>query len=337
MKNFIIKFILVLIICTLFFSCMSEEERYANSLKGFKVGILYGDLGNNEGGPNQYAKKGIARAIKQFGIEVVEESSTSKTDRELKLEILARETELIIGIGMEISRASRYIASKYPDKIFVMTGRAFQDENIATISFREEELGYIAGMIAAFTSKTGKIAFIGSLPNTANKNYQLGYSKGSLAITPKRKLASRIGVPEDTTKIIKYWIKDIFEKDYDVLFCATNQYRKEILELAKEYNKYVITINGDYFEEAPNNIIASIVRDFNTAVYNVIFLKAKNELKPENISTGFKEKIEYFISNNKIENFMNDELKNKIKNVEKEIIEGKIIISADKFPSTSDY
>ena len=90
---------------------------------------------------------------------------------------------VIIAWGYEFIDAIQKVAPKYPDVKFVMTcapepGTTGFPTNIASQYYREEEGGYLAGMLAASVSKTKKIAYVSGtdLPcvNAIGNGFRLG-------------------------------------------------------------------------------------------------------------------------------------------------------------------
>jgi len=73
--------------------------------------------------------------------------------------------DLIIGWGYEFLDAINKVARKYPDIHFVQTcapdeGSAGMPTNLASMYFREEEGGYLCGILAASVTKTKRVAYL---------------------------------------------------------------------------------------------------------------------------------------------------------------------------------
>ena len=78
------------------------------------------------------------------------------------------------------------IAMNNPDKYFLVVDSTITDsqgnpvtlDNVYTMTFSEQEGGFFAGMAAAFTTKTGKVAVINAMAYPSNVNYQFGFMSG---------------------------------------------------------------------------------------------------------------------------------------------------------------
>lgn len=73
-----------------------------------------------------------------------------------------------------------------PDKYFIVVDSTIQDsegnpvsaDNVYTMTFKEEEGGFFAGVAAALTSASGKVAVVNGMPFPSNVNYQFGFMSG---------------------------------------------------------------------------------------------------------------------------------------------------------------
>lgn len=78
------------------------------------------------------------------------------------------------------------VAAANPDTRFLVVdstitdaeGNAVTLDNVYTMTFSEQESGFFAGMAAAFTTKTGKVAVVNGMAYPSNVNYQFGFMSG---------------------------------------------------------------------------------------------------------------------------------------------------------------
>ena len=78
------------------------------------------------------------------------------------------------------------IAMNNPDKYFLVVdstitdsqGNAVTLDNVYTMTFSEQEGGFFAGMAAAFSTQTGKVAVVNAMAYPSNVNYQFGFMSG---------------------------------------------------------------------------------------------------------------------------------------------------------------
>lgn len=73
-----------------------------------------------------------------------------------------------------------------PDKYFIVVDNPIQDsegnpvtaDNVYTMSFKEQEGGFFAGLAAAFSTTTGKVAVVNAMPFPTNIRYEFGFVAG---------------------------------------------------------------------------------------------------------------------------------------------------------------
>ena len=58
------------------------------------------------------------------------------------------------------------MADAFPDKKYIFIDGVVEKANVASVTFAEQEAGYLAGYAAALQSKTGKVGFIGGAKNS---------------------------------------------------------------------------------------------------------------------------------------------------------------------------
>lgn len=78
------------------------------------------------------------------------------------------------------------VAAANPDTRFLVVdstitdaeGNAVTLDNVYTMTFSEQESGFFAGVAAAFTTETGKVAVVNGMAYPSNVNYQFGFMSG---------------------------------------------------------------------------------------------------------------------------------------------------------------
>ena len=106
---------------------------------------------------------------------MIDPPETSEADRDRRIESIdTRDWEkniiffadnhydVIITVGTNIGEAMVAVATEYPNISFIGVDQEFDEEyeNIATIGFPEDKAGFLAGMLAAMVSSSGKIGGI---------------------------------------------------------------------------------------------------------------------------------------------------------------------------------
>src|SRR6188472_454064 len=127
--------------------------------KAIKVGLIT-DLGQlNDNGFNEGAYNGLKRAERVLGVKGRVVESASAADYIPNMSTLAKQGyDLIIGVGFAQADAVATAADKYPDTDFAIVdvdqaSLKGKPANVVGLLFREEQVGYLTGYLAALEAK----------------------------------------------------------------------------------------------------------------------------------------------------------------------------------------
>jgi basic membrane protein A len=181
-------------------ACGGDDDNAAGTTTGgsgpeaLKV-ALNTDAGQlNDRGFNQLAYEGLKRAEKELGIEGRVVESRTASDYVPNMTTLARQGyELIIGVGFAQGDAIATAAKAFPDKKFVIidvdqSGLKGKPANVDGMLFREEQVGYLAGYLAALEAKRMPgpqvIGSVGGYKEPPVDRFIAGYQAGAKAAAP---------------------------------------------------------------------------------------------------------------------------------------------------------
>jgi basic membrane protein A len=163
-----------------------------------KVGLIT-DIGQlNDHGFNELAYKGLKRAERELGIKGRVLESKSAADYVPNMSTLARQGfDLVIGVGFAQGDAIASAAKKFPDTKFAIVdvdqaSLKGKPANVEGLLFREQEVGYIVGYLAALTAKrdgADAISAVGGFKEPPVDRYIAGYRAGADAAVPGTKVA----------------------------------------------------------------------------------------------------------------------------------------------------
>jgi len=158
-----------------------------------KVGLIT-DIGQlNDHGFNELAYNGLKKAERVLGISGRVVESKSAADYVPNMSTLARQGyDLIIGVGFAQGDAIAKAAKKYPDTKFAIVDvdqASLQGKpaNVRGLLFREQEVGYLAGYLAALEAKgegARQISAVGGFKEPPVDRYIAGYKAGADAAVP---------------------------------------------------------------------------------------------------------------------------------------------------------
>lgn len=169
-------------------ACGSAPTSSASSSGGsgttsdFKACMVSDEGGFDDRSFNQSGKEGLDRAGADFGIETVAVESKSAADYPTNVDsLIQQECNLIIGVGFNLADDMTKAAKQNPDVRFALIDAQFTEAglpNAKPLIFNTAEAAYLAGYAAAGTTKTGKVATYGGQAIPTVQIFMEGFAKG---------------------------------------------------------------------------------------------------------------------------------------------------------------
>jgi len=133
-----------------------------------RVALVTDVGGLNDKSFNALAYKGLKDAQKKLGIDGRVFISKSSADYIPNLTTGARQYDLVVGVGFLMADQVAAVAKRFPDKKFAIVdfaaaGLKGKPKNARGILFAEQDAGCLAGVAAAWSSKSGVIGSVGGL------------------------------------------------------------------------------------------------------------------------------------------------------------------------------
>jgi basic membrane protein A and related proteins len=156
---------------------------------------LVTDVGQlNDRGFNQLAYEGLKKAERDLGVMIRVVESASAADYVPNYSSLARQNfDLIIGVGFAQGDAIDTAATQFPDTKFAIvdvdqSGLKHKPANVVGLLFKEQEVGYLAGYLAARAAKRDEgsnvIGSVGGYKEPPVDRFIAGYQAGAEEAVP---------------------------------------------------------------------------------------------------------------------------------------------------------
>lgn len=134
---------------------------------------------------NEGAYRGIERFKSETGTDFREFEVKSDVEREAVLRRFAsRGADPIIAIGFPFASSVEKVAGDFPKSRFVIIDAVVDKPNVQSVVFKEQEGGFLVGLLAAIASRTGKIGMVGGMDLPIIRRIACGYEKGAKAARP---------------------------------------------------------------------------------------------------------------------------------------------------------
>ncbi len=295
-----------------------------------RVGVVFDRGGLGDKSFNDSAWRGLERATEKFGIKAHKVESREEKDYEANLIAMADEgMDLVIAVGLNQEKALERVAPNYPDTKFAIVDGFVDAPNVRNLTFNEEEGSFLVGYLAGKVSKTKKVGFIGGMEMDLIKKFQYGYQAGVAAADPSVTVLDPIytGGWDDIDKA-KVAANALFDSGADIVYHAAGRGGLGVIRAAKERNLYAIGVDSNQDGEAKGNVLTSMIKRVDEAVYATIKDVIEGRFEPGekryDLSMGGVGTTDFEFTRDKIDPKVLEELKM----IEQRIISGEIKVPA---------
>lgn len=240
---------------------------------GFKVGLVLDKGGKDDKSFNSAAVKGATEAMEKLkiGMKYVEATDDNSFEPMLR-SFASRDYDLIVAVGVSQADAVRKVARLFPAKKFAIVDAKVDAPNVRSLVFEEHEGAYLMGALAALTSKTGTIGFVGGMDIPLIRRFELGYEAGARSVNPKIRVESNfVGVTGDAWNNpakAKELALSQYSSGADVIFGAAGASGNGIFDAAEERNKLAIGVDSNQDWIKPGHVLSSMLKRVDVAVYD---------------------------------------------------------------------
>jgi basic membrane lipoprotein Med (substrate-binding protein (PBP1-ABC) superfamily) len=230
-------------------------------------------------------------------------------------------------ISTGLFEAVQMYANRYPHTWWVMMDiyegdLAVMPDNVTTVVTKDEEGSYLAGVAAGMVTKTNKIGFISGFEYAMHVRSEAAYLLGARSVNPKVKLSRMFtGSWTDVEKGYEAG-RAMIDSGVDVIIADADAGNYGILRAAGEAGGGVYFIGkvNDRYELAPDWIITSILVDHRRAMEESVRRFKEGILKKEIVEFGLADGWDTIAPLTNV----SEEVKAKVEEAKKAIIEGKI-------------
>ncbi len=245
----------------------------------------------------------------------------------------------IVLVGYEFIEAINNSSANNPDVQYIIIDELIEGDNIKSVIFSEEEGGFLGGLTAALSSKSGKIGFIGGMEIPPVQKYAIGFEAGV-------KYAEEVlGVNNENSTVVFEGSFDnvqggtalaagLYDQGVDVIMHAAGGVGIGVINEAMERNDvWVIGVDVDQYDlglkdDGSSVILTSSMKNVDVAVGEVMVQLSDGTYKGGEMYKGD-------IANGGIslpENNPNldSEVEEQVKGIMAEIVSGDLVIPNNK-------
>jgi basic membrane protein A len=231
---------------------------------------------------NDSANAGLERAAEEFGVETEVLESGAPADYTNNLTQLADNGFTpVYAIGFLMTDALTDVAPQYPDTNFAIVDSVVEAENVASLTFREEEGSYLAGVLAGlmtqedteYTNPDDKVVgFLGGQESDLIAKFEAGYTAGVESVCSDCEVLVQYAgsTPDafnDPARGKEISLQQI-QQNADIIYHASGATGAGLFEAASEQDIFAIGVDSNQAELNPDApILTSMVKRVDNAVF----------------------------------------------------------------------
>lgn len=255
----------------------------------FKVGMVTDTGGVDDKSFNQSAWEGLQKFGEDFDLTEGEEYRYLQSNKEDEYvpnlgTFADAGYDLTYGIGFLLEDSVQTIAEQNPDANFALVDSLLLDENfspvfldnVANITFKEQQGSFLVGVVAAKHTETNKVGFVGGVDSPLIKKFESGFKAGVKSVNPDIEIVSQYADSFNDAAKGTAIADTMYRQDIDIIYHAAGGTGNGVFTEAKNRKKsgenvWVIGVDRDQYEEGlPENVtLTSMVKRVDVAVYEV--------------------------------------------------------------------
>jgi basic membrane protein A len=249
-----------------------------------RVGIVFDMGGKDDRSFNAMAWHGTQRARAELGVVVRDAEPGDPASLEPAMRAFAeRGYDLIIGVGFAQGPLIESVARDYPELRFAIVDTVVDRPNVASLVFKEHEGSFLVGMIAAGTSKTGRIGFVGGMDIPLIHKFAVGYAEGARHVNPRVEVFENyVGVTESAwndPSRARELAEAQYDRGADVIFQAAGNSGMGVFDAAAERGRFAVGTDANQNWIKPGAVLTSMLKRVDVAVYDTIRAAAEGRFR----------------------------------------------------------
>lgn len=298
----------------------------------FKPVVIYDLGGKFDRSFNEAAYNGAEIYARETGGTYRDFEPSNEAQFEQALRRFARrKADLIVAVGISYAVPMRNVAREFPDQLFTVIDAIVEAPNVQSIVFKEHEGSFLVGMIAAMTTKSGTVGFIGGMDIPLIRRFAVGYEEGARYVRPDIKLyKNMVGTTgaawNDPIKGAEL-ANSQYARGADVIFSAAGPTGLGVIQAAADAGKFAIGVDSNQNHIRPGHVLTSMLKRVDLAVARSMKAARNGTWEPGLTVLGLKESgVDYAVDEyNRA--LITEEMTARLEEARKKIISGEIIVT----------
>ena len=185
-------------------------------------------------------------------------------------ELVSSGVDLVIAHGGQNNEACAEVAAQFPRVRFAVTQGAVTGVNLASYEVLQEESAYLAGVLAALTTRSGVVGYMSGIRVRPGLKGRAGFAAGVRATRPEVRLLTNFSGNQDDNALSRRVALAQMSAGADVVFTMLNAGRDGVTQACRERHARQIGNVVDWVAVDPQVFVASAVADVSIAVFESI-------------------------------------------------------------------
>ncbi|WP_100403550.1 BMP family lipoprotein [Bacillus sp. FJAT-42315] len=285
------KCALLMLICLLILSGCGKEQSIDRVKDKVKIGIMLSDVGLGDQSYSDSAFSGLVHARDKLGIlfDYREVKDTETYEKGL-IELVEQGNDVVVGLGFMIQEDLEKVAKKYPEQRFVLVDAVSELENVTSITFKADQGSYLAGVVAALTTKSNVLGFIGGADVPVIRQFSEGFKKGARAVKPDITIIEKYAGSFGDDKLGSQLAKQMIAQKVDVVYAAAGFTGVGALKEAQRSKVLAIGVDTDQYFYAEKAVVTSMLKNVDVAMFEIATqLMEAGEVTEKQLELGLAE------------------------------------------------
>ena len=294
-----------------------------------KPAVIYDLGGKFDKSFNEGVFNGATKFAKEANVQFKDLEIQNEAGREQALRKFAKDGySPIVVPGFAWADSLSKVADEFPKTKFAIIDMVVDKPNVQSLLFKAEEGSYLVGVIAAKTSKTGTVGFVGGMDIPLISAFECGYAQGVMATNKGAKV-----IPNMTGTTPAAWndpvkggelAKSQISQGADIVFAAAGATGQGVLKAAADAGKFGIGVDSDQDNLFPGKVLTSMLKRVDIATYNTFKTAKDGSWKPGIQVLGLKEGGVGFAQDEWNKAILSDDAKKAAEAAMADIVAGKI-------------
>jgi basic membrane lipoprotein Med (substrate-binding protein (PBP1-ABC) superfamily) len=302
--------------------CQQGGGGGAGGEKPFRVALLTpGSI--SDGGWNASAYDGLQLIKKELGAEISNVQTGTPSEFVQGFRDYAQQGyDLVIGHGFEFQDPALQVGKEFPNTVFVVSSGSVHAANVASMTFDLNQATYLAGIVAASLSKTGRAGCIGGIKLPVIRTTFEGFTAGAKSVKPDFVVAEAyVGSFEDVAGA-KAATDALIAQGADFVLQNADAAGLGVFQSAKAASVLAFGTNRDQSDVAPDTVLASatisIPKAFLQVAREVKDKKFVGRVLEEDLASG----VIGFVVNPKLADRIPADVQKRVADAQQQIVSG---------------